>query len=88
MDFSLSPEIENYRQRIHNFVKDEILPLERDPENFDAHEMIEEDVLLDLRTKAKKQGLWAFQMPDDSEIQPVSDVILHLHRGTAGRKLT
>ena len=66
MDFSLSPEIENYRQRIHNFVKDEILPLERDPANFDAHEMIEEDVLSDLRTKAKEQGLWAFQMPKES----------------------
>ena len=52
MDFSLSQEIENYRQRIHNFVKDEILPLERDPANFDAHEMIEEDVLLDVGTKS------------------------------------
>ena len=62
MDFSLSPEIDNYRQQIHSFVKDEILPLERDPTNFDAHEMIEEEALSDLRTKAKKIGLWAFQM--------------------------
>ncbi|SVD01114.1 uncharacterized protein METZ01_LOCUS353968, partial [marine metagenome] len=41
------------------------MPLERDPANFDAHEMIEEDVLSDLRTKAKEQGLWAFQMPKE-----------------------
>ena len=27
--------------------------------------MIEEDVLSDLRTKAKEQGLWAFQMPKE-----------------------
>ena len=64
MEFSLSQEIEDYRQRIQNFVKDEMLPLERDPTNFDVHEMIEEDVLSGLRTKAKDQGLWAFQMPE------------------------
>ena len=63
MDFSLSAEIETYRAKIHEFVESELLPLEKNPKNFDAHEMIEENVLHKLRVKAKKEGLWAFQMP-------------------------
>ena len=41
------------------------MPLENDPTNFDAHEMISENVLSDLRSKAKENGLWSFQMPKD-----------------------
>ena len=63
MDFSLSAETETYRAKIHEFVESELLPLEKNPKNFDAHEMIEENVLHKLRVKAKKEGLWAFQMP-------------------------
>ena len=63
MDFSLSAEIETYRAKIREFVESELLPLEKNPKNFDAHEMIEENVLHKLRVKAKKEGLWAFQMP-------------------------
>ena len=63
MDFSLSAEIETHRTKIHEFVESELLPLEKNPKNFDAHEMIEENVLHKLRVKAKEEGLWAFQMP-------------------------
>ena len=63
MDFKLSPEIEDYRQRIRAFVADYILPLEANGTNFDAHEMIDLEPLERLRTMAKKAGLWAFQMP-------------------------
>src|ERR1700733_13108850 len=63
MDFSLSPEIAQLRQRIREFVAAEILPLESDPASFDEHENIALPLLDRLRAKAKAAGLWAPQMP-------------------------
>lgn len=63
MDFTLPPEIETLRRRVRDFVAAEVLPLEADPANYDAHENIRAEVLAPLRDKAKAQGLWAPQMP-------------------------
>ena len=63
MDFSLPPEIEDYRVRVRDFVAEHVLPLEGDPANADEHENIREDVLAGVREKAKSAGLWALQMP-------------------------
>ena len=63
MDFALSPEIEDFRQRTRAFVTEHILPVERDRENYDEHENIALPVLEALRGKAKAAGLWAPQMP-------------------------
>ncbi|MAF50452.1 MAG: acyl-CoA dehydrogenase, partial [Rhodospirillaceae bacterium] len=65
MDFTLPDHIEDYRLRLGAFVADEVLPLEGVAANFDAHEMIAEPVLQELRAKAKAAGLWAFQMPEE-----------------------
>jgi acyl-CoA dehydrogenase len=63
MDFSLPPEIEDYRLRVRDFVAQNILPLEADRANYDEHENIRADVLADLRARVKAAGLWALQMP-------------------------
>ena len=63
MDFTLSPEIESLRLKVRAFVEAEVLPLEADRSNYDAHENIRLDVLAGLREKARAQGLWAPQMP-------------------------
>ncbi len=63
MDFTLSPEIELIRQQVRGFVASELLPLESQPDFYDAHENISDSYLQALRQKAKAQGLWAFQMP-------------------------
>jgi acyl-CoA dehydrogenase len=65
MDFTLSPEIEDIRQRVRAFVEKEVLPLEADPENFTEHENIPEARLAPVREKAKKAGLWAPQAPKE-----------------------
>ena len=65
MDFTLSPEVEDYRRRIHGFIAEHILPIEGDADNFDAHEMIAEATLGPLRAKAREAGLWAIQMPKE-----------------------
>ncbi|WP_164010958.1 acyl-CoA dehydrogenase family protein [Pyxidicoccus trucidator] len=63
MDFSLSPEVEDYRLRVRAFVEQHVLPLEKQPDAFDAHENIREDVVARVRARAREEGLWAFQMP-------------------------
>ncbi|QAT83680.1 acyl-CoA dehydrogenase [Corallococcus coralloides] len=63
MDFSLSPEIEAYRLRVREFVATQVLPLEKQPDAFDAHENLREEEVARVRELARAQGLWAFQMP-------------------------
>ena len=63
MDFTLTPEIDDYRKRYRAFVAEHLLPLESDPQSFDDHENIRLDVLDKMRAKAKAAGLWAPQMP-------------------------
>ncbi len=63
MDFTLPPQIEDYRKRYRAFVAAHLLPLEDDPQSYDDHENIRLDVLETLRAKAKDAGLWAPQMP-------------------------
>ena len=65
MDFTLSPEIEDIRQRVRAFVEKEVLPLENDPENFTEHENIPEGNLAKVRVKARAAGLWAPQAPKE-----------------------
>ncbi len=65
MDFTLPPEIDEMRGRIREFVAENLIPLESDPEAYDHHENIAEPVLAPLRAKAKRQGLWSLQMPKD-----------------------
>ncbi|MGH6930884.1 MAG: acyl-CoA dehydrogenase family protein, partial [Dongiaceae bacterium] len=63
MEFALTAEIEDYRERYRGFVAERILPLENDPASFDEHENIALPLLDGLRAKAKAAGLWAPQMP-------------------------
>lgn len=63
MDFSLSPEIEAYRQRVREFVETHLIPLESNRDVYDEGDNISQAYLDPLRTKARAEGLWCFQMP-------------------------
>ena len=63
MDFSLSPEIDALREKTRTFISETVLPLEADPESYDAHENIRTDLLDEIRGKARAAGLWAPQAP-------------------------
>jgi len=65
MDFTLPPEIDDYRKRYRKFVAEHVLPLEREAETYDDHENIRLDVLEKLRAEARAAGLWAPQMPKE-----------------------
>ncbi len=74
MDFTISDRIEDFRARIERFVEDEIMPLEDDRANYDAHENIRLDVLEHLREKAKAEGLWCLQLKKESGGQDLGKV--------------
>ena len=63
MDFTLSSDIEDVRQRIRRFVDTHVLPLESDRSSYDKYENIADEPLARLRALAREQGLWALQMP-------------------------
>ena len=63
MDFALSPDIEQIRADIRRFVDERLIPLESDRANYDAHENINMEVLRGLRAEARRQGLWALNVP-------------------------
>jgi acyl-CoA dehydrogenase len=65
MDFSLSPELEDLRQRVGAFVETHVLPLEAEPANFSEHENIPLKRLGPVQELAKKAGLWAPQSPKE-----------------------
>ncbi|MBT3205008.1 MAG: acyl-CoA dehydrogenase [Gammaproteobacteria bacterium] len=65
MNFNLSPEIEDVRLRIHDFVDEFVLPVERDSSCYNQHENIAAEPLARLREKAKSEGLWAIHMPKE-----------------------
>jgi acyl-CoA dehydrogenase len=65
MDFALSPKVEEMRLRIRRFVEEEILPLEADPANYDAHENIAHAPLERLKAKAREEGLWSLSLPEE-----------------------
>ncbi|PPD15694.1 MAG: acyl-CoA dehydrogenase [Methylobacterium sp.] len=74
MDFTISPLIEDFRQRITRFVEDHILPLEADRSAYDAHENIRPDVLEPLRARARAEGLWCLQLAPETGGQGLGKV--------------
>jgi acyl-CoA dehydrogenase len=74
MDLTISPRIEDFRARIARFVEDELLPLEADRANYDAHENIGLEVLQTMRAKAREQGLWCLQLGHETGGQGLGKV--------------
>ncbi|MFQ5756385.1 MAG: acyl-CoA dehydrogenase family protein [Acidiferrobacterales bacterium] len=74
MDFTLGPEIEDYRQRIRVFLDKHIIPLESDRDAYNQGENISDSRLQPLRVKARSEGLWCLQMPRERGGQGLSMV--------------
>ncbi|KAA0108562.1 acyl-CoA dehydrogenase [Methylobacterium sp. P1-11] len=62
MDFTISPRVADYRDRIAAFVDTHILPLEADPAAYDGHGNINLTELARLRGLARAEGLWCLQL--------------------------
>lgn len=74
MDFTISPQIEDFRARIARFVEDEIMPVEADRAAYDEHGNIRHDYLEPLRDKARGAGLWCLQLKPETGGQGLGKV--------------
>jgi acyl-CoA dehydrogenase len=74
MDFTISPQIEDFRARIARFVEDEIMPVEADRAAYDEHGNIRHDYLEPLRDKARGEGLWCLQLRPETGGQGLGKV--------------
>ena len=63
MDFTISPQHQQWMAAVDGFVNDRLIPLEQHADSFDAHENVREDLLQDLRNEVKAMGLFSPQMP-------------------------
>ena len=66
IDFTLSPEVEQIRERVHDFIQQVVIPGEakiKDRENIERDEYIK--VLLQMRGEAQAAGLWLPHMPKE-----------------------
>ena len=64
IDFTLDGRLEEIRRRTREFVEDQVLPVEADRGNWDAHDNIADGPLQALRAKARAAGLWCPQVPE------------------------
>ncbi len=71
MDFNPSPQVESLRERVVAFIEEHVYPSEREAaEALDAEVTVDSDVaypeiLVELRERAKSEGLWNLFMPDE-----------------------
>jgi len=68
MDFTLSPKVDELRKRVSGFMDQYVYPAEKVAEQQihaggDPHR--DPQVVIDMRKKAKAEGLWNLFMPDD-----------------------
>ncbi len=67
IDFTLSPEVEEIRTRVHDFINGKVMPAVRE---FDDEEKVTTRdeyirIILELREQAKAEGLWLPHMPEE-----------------------
>lgn len=66
MDFTIDPGLEALRNRIADFVAEEIIPHEAEASAFDDHGNISEALLRELRAKARAEGIWCLQLTPEA----------------------
>ena len=66
MDFTISPDIADLRDRIDAFVGAHLIPLEADRTNWDDHENIAAGPLARMRAKAREEGLWCLALKPET----------------------
>lgn len=66
MDFTITAEVADLRDRIQAFVETHLIPLESDPSAYDVHENIALSVLDQMREKARAEGLWCLQLSPEN----------------------
>ncbi len=79
IDFEIPPETKAIREKVRQFVQDECIPAEKELEQREY-----EDVLADLRKKARAQGLWCPFIPEQyggMGLKPLANALVQMELG-------
>jgi len=84
MDFELSPEVREIRDRVRTFIDREVMPLEK---HEDEEEGLPRPLLAAVRAKARQAGVWAPQLPKEQGGLGLNTMALCVVFEEAGRTL-
>ena len=85
IDFQLAPEVEEVRLRVRNFMDTEVRPAEATLQEREADRNSYVRVIMELRTKAKAQGLWNPHLPPEWDGMGLGPVAMAFVSAEAGR---
>ena len=85
IDFQLPPEVEEVRLRVRKFMDTEVRPAEATLQERDADRNSYIRVIMELRAKAKAQGLWNPHLPAEWDGMGLGPVAMAFVSAEAGR---
>ncbi len=85
IDFNLSPEVEEVRQRVRTFMDAEVRPVEEKLRQDEADRNAYVQAIIGLRKKARKAGLWNPHLPPEWSGMGLGPVAMAFVSAEAGR---
>jgi acyl-CoA dehydrogenase len=85
IDFQLPPDVEDVRQRVRKFMDDEVRPREQELGDREADRGSYVRAIMELRGKAKGQGLWNPHLPPEWDGMGLGPVAMAFVSAEAGR---
>ncbi len=85
IDFNLSPEVEEVRQRVRNFMDAEVRPVEEKLRQDEADRNAYVQAIVGLRKKAREAGLWNPHLPPEWSGMGLGPVGMAFVSAEAGR---
>ncbi|HUF54238.1 MAG TPA: acyl-CoA dehydrogenase family protein [Dehalococcoidia bacterium] len=85
IDFQLPPDVEDVRQRVRKFMDDEVRPREEELGDREADRGSYVRAIMELREKAKGQGLWNPHLPPEWDGMGLGPVAMAFVSAEAGR---
>ena len=85
IDFNLSPEVEEVRQRVRTFMDAEVRPVEEKLRQDEADRNAYVQAIIGLRQKARKAGLWNPHLPPEWSGMGLGPVAMAFVSAEAGR---
>ena len=85
IDFTLSPEVEEVRQRVRKFMDDEVRPAEEKLREIEADRNAYVQAIVGLRQKSREAGLWNPHLPPEWYGMGLGPVAMAFVSAEAGR---
>ena len=85
IDFTLSPEVEDVRQRVRKFMDDEVRPAEEKLREIEADRNAYVQAIVGLRQKSREAGLWNPHLPPEWYGMGLGPVAMAFVSAEAGR---